>query len=121
MTVKISTKFRYSFIVIRKCDYFTVVNYSIYTQTSNVYNLCIDHRATYVYRIGNKLILRDTPPNSVNCRLSADIHYRPPNLREVYVPFTGNIRNPTKRRPSSHSLWNEARSSKLSEAVFINC
>ena len=58
--------------------------------------------------------------SSVNSRLSADIYYRPPNLREVYVPFTENIRNPTKGGQSSHSLWNEDRSSKLSEAIFMN-
>ena len=58
--------------------------------------------------------------SSVNSRLSADIYYRPPNLREVYVPFTGNIRNPTKGGQSSHSLWNEDRSLKLSEAIFMN-
>ena len=29
--------------------------------------------------------------------IAETLDYRPPNLREVYVPFTENIRNPTKR------------------------
>ena len=33
---------------------------------------------------------------SVSCRLSANIYYRPPNLRTVYGCFTGNIWNSMK-------------------------
>ena len=32
-------------------------------------------------------------PGSVKPRISADIYYRLPNLRAVYVHFTGSIRN----------------------------
>ena len=49
-----------------------------------------------------KMVLPDGTPKGMRMvlqergsRLSANIYYRPPNLREVYVPFTGNIRNPT--------------------------
>ena len=52
---------------------------------------------------------------SINSRLSADIYYWPPNLREVYVPFIGNIRNHTKGGQVA-TVYGE-----LSEAVLVNC
>ena len=53
--------------------------------------------------------------NSVNSRLSAAQFTG--SLRSFYGKYTES----NERRPNSHSLWNEARSSKLSEAIFMNC
>ena len=57
---------------------------------------------------------------SVKPRLSADIYYRPPNLRVVYARSTENIRDTMKGGQSSHSLWTKTRTSKLTKAIFMD-